>query len=94
MRVSIEDTVIATFDEEELFMRLDGEEYENVAAYIIEHDLTDIIVLSAVDWLRDWYDDHCDKEWWAMKYAFEYHIGKKKYEELVGYEEDWDEEEA
>lgn len=77
-----EDTIVATFDEEELFMRLDDPVYERVVAYIREHDLTDIIVLSAVDWLRDWYDNFGDKEWWAMEHAMERHIGEDKLEEL------------
>ena len=77
-----EDTIVATFDEEELFMRLEGDE---LAEYIKEHDLTDIIVLSAVSWLRDWYDDFGDKEWYAMEHAMRKHIGNEKFEELRGW---------
>ncbi|MBQ9000475.1 MAG: hypothetical protein IJ087_01325 [Eggerthellaceae bacterium] len=82
MTVRKEDTVVATFDEEELFMRLEDGCEGKLAEYIREHGLADIIVLSAVGWLRDWYDDFGDKEWCAMEHAMERHIGKEKFEEL------------
>ena len=82
-----EDTVIATFDEEDVVWDLEDD--EKLLAYIEEHGMMDDVVLLAVNGMRDWYDYASgDARYDVLMSALERLLGKEKLNELREYDEE------
>ena len=71
--------VVGTFEPCDVEDRLEP----NVVAYLEDNDLMDIIVLSTVSMMRDWYDDNYgDAASEFLLEALRRHVGEKKLEEF------------
>ena len=71
--------VVGTFEPCDVEDRLEP----NVVAYIKDNGLMDIVVLSTVSMMRDWYDDNYgDPASEFLREALRRHVGEEKLEEL------------
>ena len=74
--------VVGTFEPIDVEARL-GDEYRGVLDYIEDNDLMDIVVLSTVSMMRDWYDEvYGDAASEFLREALRRHVGEEKLEEL------------
>lgn len=71
--------VVGTFEPCDVEYRLEPK----VVAYLKDNDLIDIVVLSTVSMMRDWYDDNYgDAASEFLREALKRHVGEEKLEEL------------
>ena len=71
--------VVGTFEPCDVEGRLEP----NVVAYLKDNGLMDIVVLSTVSMMRDWYDDNYgDAASEFLREALKRHVGEEKLEEL------------